>query len=213
MEVKDRSKAVEDPEINLCKQCDLVVERTHVEKGELSVCPRCMGAMARHHVHPFETSLSFALAALVPFAVVLAFPFLTLSAAGFHGSSTVAETAGALIERGFPSIGVLVFVMTLALPLLRLLAFIYVLLPLAWSGVPAPNAWLVFRTAETIAPWAMLDVYLIGVLVAVIKLLDLAAVTPGVGLFAFVVLMLLTAAASATMDREAVWERIRRDTT
>jgi len=201
-----------DPEITLCKQCDLVVERTPVEKGELSVCPRCMGAMARYHVHPFETSLSFALAALVPFAVVLGFPFLTLSAAGFQGSSTVAETASALFERGFPSIGVLVFLMTLVLPLLRLLAFIYVLLPLAWSGVPAPNAWLVFRTAERIAPWAMLDVYLIGILVAVIKLLDIADVTPGVGLVAFVALMVLTVASSATMDREAVWERIRRDT-
>jgi paraquat-inducible protein A len=212
MESEDQSKTAEDPEITICKQCDLVVERTPVEKGELLICPLCMGAMGRHHVHPFETSLSFALAALVPFAVVLTFPFLTLSAGGFHGSSTVAETAGALFERGFPSIGVLVFLMTLALPLLRLLAFIYVLLPLAWSGVPAPNAWFVFRTAETIAPWAMLDVYMIGVLVAVIKLLDLAAVTPEVGLFAFVALMLLTAASSATMDRETIWDRIRRDT-
>ena len=211
MEQEDQSKAVVDSEITLCKQCDLVVERTPVEQGEVLVCPRCMGAMARHHVHPFETSLSFALAALVPFAVVLGFPFLKLSAAGFQGSSTVAETASALFERGFPSIGVLVFLMTLGLPLLRLLAFIYVLLPLAWSGVPAPNAWLAFRTAERIAPWAMLDVYLIGILVAVIKLLDIAEVTPGVGLVAFVALMVLTVASSSTMDREAVWERIRRD--
>ena len=169
METEDQSKTATDPEITICKQCDLVVERTPVEKGELLICPLCMGAMGRHHVHPFETSLSLALAALV-------------------------------------------FLMTLALPLHRLLAFIYVLLPLAWTGAPAPNAWLVFRTAETIAPWAMLDVYLIGVLVAVIKLLDLAAVTPEVGLFAFVALMVLMAASSATMDRETVWDRIRRDT-
>jgi len=57
----------------------------------------------------------------------------------------------------------------------------------------------------------MLDVYLIGILVAVIKLLDIAEVTPGVGLVAFVALMVLTVASSSTMDREAVWERIRRD--
>jgi paraquat-inducible protein A len=213
METEDASKTAADAEITICRQCDLVVERTPVEQGEVLVCPHCLGAMGRHHVHPFETSLSFALAALVPFAVVLAFPFLTLSAGGFQGSSTVADTAGALFERGFPSIGVLVFLMVLGLPLVRLLSFIYVLLPLAWSGTPAPSAWFVFRMAETIAPWAMLDVYLLGVLVAVIKLLDLAEVTPGVGLFAFVVLMVLTAAASTTMDREAVWDRIRRDIT
>ena len=56
-----------------------------------------------------------------------------------------------------------------------------------------------------------LDVFLVGVLVAVVKLLDLASVLPGIALVAFVALMLLAVASSATLDREAVWQRIRRD--
>ncbi|NQV24679.1 MAG: paraquat-inducible protein A [Rhodopirellula sp.] len=166
--------------------------------------------MARFHVHPFETSLAFALTALVPLIAVLGTPFLTLSVGGLRESSTVLGTAVALIQKGFPSIGILVLMMTLVLPMLRLFAFIYVLAPLAWGSV-SPYAWLVFRTAETATPWAMLDVFLIGVLVAVIKLLDLASVEAGVGLFGFVALMLLMVAASATLDRETVWSRIRRD--
>ena len=210
MEPHDTSREPEKESLSLCMQCDLVVESSPVEKGELSVCPVCMGVIARHHRHPFETSLSFALAALVPLALVLAYPFLTLSVAGFRESSTVADTAYALIQRGYPSIGVLVLLMTLVLPVLRLLAFIYVLAPLVW-GKTAPFAWLVFRTAETVTPWAMLDVFFIGVLVAVVKLLDLAEVEARVGLFAFVALMLLMVAASTTLDREAVWNRIGRD--
>ena len=210
MEPHDTSIEPTKESLKLCGQCDLVVELSPVEKGELAVCPLCMGVVARHHRHPFETSLSFALAALVPLVFVIAYPFLTLSVAGFRESSTVADTAYALIQRGYPSIGVLVFLMTLVLPVLRLLAFIYVLAPLVW-GRTAPFAWFVFRTAETVTPWAMLDVFFIGVLVAVVKLLDLAEVEARVGLFAFVALMLLMVAASTTLDREAVWNRIGRD--
>ena len=78
-------------------------------------------------------------------------------------------------------------------------------------GARAPRGWLIFRLVETLGPWSMTDVFFVGVLVAVVKLVDLATVTPGIGLFAFVALMLLGVASSATLDREAVWQRIRRD--
>jgi paraquat-inducible protein A len=198
--------------LSVCMQCDVAVEVVPPRKGEVSLCPVCRGPMARHHRHPFLLSLQFTLAALVPFAIVLAYPFLTLSVAGLRETSTVAETATTLWREGFPLLGALVLLMTLALPLLRLLSLVYVLLPLTW-GARAPSAWLVFRMVETVAPWSMLDVFLIGVLVAVVKLVDLAAVSPGIGLYAFVALMLLAVAASTTLDREFVWEHIRRDRT
>ena len=199
-----------DAEVTICRDCDLAVEISPPDKGEVSVCPLCLGVMARYHVHPFQLSLHFALAALVPFAIVLVYPFLTLSVGGLRETSTVFDTSNALLQKGFPALGVLVFLMTLAIPLLRLLAYIYVLFPLSRRG-PAPYAWLVFRLAEGAAPWAMLDVFLVGVLVAVVKLLALASVLPGIALVAFVALMLLAVASSATLDREAVWQRIRRD--
>jgi paraquat-inducible protein A len=197
--------------IEICKGCDLVVELAAPEKGEVTVCPRCRGLVGRHHVHPFELSLHFALAALVPFAIILVYPFLTLTVGGFRKTSTIIDTSSALFEHRFPALGVLVFLLVLAIPLARLLAYVYVLLPLSRERPPPPYAWLVFRLAEDAAPWAMLDVFLVGVLVAVVKLLDLASVSAGVALVALVALMLLTAASSATLDREAVWQRIRRD--
>ena len=197
--------------LKICEQCDLAVEVTPPAAGEVTVCPCCMGLLARHHVHPFRLSLQFAMAALVPFLIVLAYPFLTLSVAGLRQTNTVLETSSALWTKGFPLLGLMVFLMSLAFPMLRLLAYVYVLLPLHRGG-PAPYAWLVFRLAERAAPWAMLDVFLIGILVAVVKLLDLASVIPGIGLFAFVALMLLSIASTATLDKEAVWDRVGRNT-
>jgi paraquat-inducible protein A len=197
--------------IEICRACDLAIELAAPQKGEVLVCPRCRGLVARHHVHAFELSLHFALAALVPFAIILTYPFLTLTVGGFRETRTIVDTSSALFEQQFPLLGVLVFLLVLAIPLARLLAYIYVLFPLSRERPPPPYSWLVFRLAEDAAPWAMLDVFLVGVLVAVVKLLDLASVSAGVAVVALVALMLLAAASSATLDREAVWQRIRRD--
>jgi len=195
--------------LSLCKLCDFDVDVAPPSPGEVSLCPICMGEMARYHKHPFLLSLQFAIAALVPYLIVLAYPFLTLSVAGQRETSTVAQTATSLWDQDFPLLAALVLTMTLVLPAMRLLSLIYVLLPLSWNGC-WPYSWWVFRMVETIAPWSMLDVFFVGVLVAVVKLADLATVTPGIGLFAFLVLILLGIASSTTLDREFVWEHVGR---
>ncbi len=201
---------VDDVGESLCKLCDYPVEVLPPRKGEVSLCPVCLGEMARHHEQPFLLSLQFVLAALVAFAVVLVYPFLTLSVGGLRESSTVAQTATSLWDQDFEIVASLVMATTLVLPAMRLLSMVYVLLPLTWGG-RWPGAWLAFRMVETVGPWSMLDVFFVGVLVAVVKLVDLATVTPGIGLFAFLALMLLGIASSATLDRGFVWEHIRRD--
>ena len=190
--------------------CDYEVELVPPAKGEASLCPVCQGEIARHHEHPFLLSLQFALAALVPFGLVLAYPFLSLSAGGFQESSTVVGTATSLWEQDFPLLAAFVLGMALVLPGVRLAGLIYVLLPLTWGG-RSPGAWLVFRAVETLGPWSMLDVFFVGVLVAVVKLADLATVTPGLGLFAFLALMILAVAASVTLDRGFVWSHVGRE--
>jgi paraquat-inducible protein A len=196
-------------EASLCMLCDYDVAVVPPESGEVSLCPVCMGEMARYHQHPFLLSLQFAIAALVPFSLVLFYPFLTLSIGGLRETSTVAQTATSLWDQDFPILATLVLLMTLVFPAARLLSLIYVLLPLTWGG-RSPYSWLVFRMVETIASWSMLDVFFVGVLVAVVKLVDLATVTPGIGLFAFLTLIFLGIGSSVTLDREFVWEHIGR---
>jgi paraquat-inducible protein A len=195
---------------SLCKLCDYAVDVEAPEKGQVSLCPVCLGEMARHHQHPYLLSLQFTLAGLVAFGLVLFYPFLTLSAGGFRETSTVAGTAISLWNQDFPIVASLVLGMTLILPAMRMLAMVYLLLPLLW-GTRSPFGWFIFRIVENLGPWSMVDVFFVGVLVAVVKLVDLASVTPGIGLFAFVALMLLGVASSVTLDREFVWQHVRRD--
>jgi paraquat-inducible protein A len=132
-----------DPSIKACEVCDAVVELDAAEKGSVLLCPKCLTVMVRHYTHPFETSLSLAIASLIPFSIVLVAPFLTLAVGGTEATSTVVDTAIVLFNKGFPFVGLLVLLMTLVFPLVRMLSLIYVLGPLSIGRV-APGAWFVF---------------------------------------------------------------------
>jgi paraquat-inducible protein A len=66
----------------------------------------------------------------------------------------------------------------------------------------------VFRAVETLSPWSMTEVYMLGILVALVKLADLATIVPGIALYSFVALIISMAAADAALEPEQVWERL-----
>jgi len=85
---------------------------------------------------------------------------------------------------------------------------IYVLLPLHWRRVP----WRMesaFRLLRRVEPWSMMEVFMIGILVAIVKLMGMAQIVPGLALWAFVLLFLLISGAVASLDPHAIWERVR----
>jgi paraquat-inducible protein A len=91
---------------------------------------------------------------------------------------------------------------------LQLLLLIAVLLPLKLGGRLPPGFPTLFRWFKSLAPWGMMDVFMIGILVSVVKLADMAGIVPGISLFAFVVLIFVLAAAQAALDPDVVWEQV-----
>jgi paraquat-inducible protein A len=91
-------------------------------------------------------------------------------------------------------------------PLLQIAILLYVLLPLHWNRVPwqMPRA---FRLLRHVEPWSMMEVFMIGILVALVKRMGMARIEPGLALWAFVLLFLLISGAVASLDPQAVWER------
>ncbi len=64
-----------------------------------------------------------------------------------------------------------------------------------------------YRFIDAVGPWAMLDVFLLAVLVALVKLGEIATILPGPGLVAFTAVVVLTMLASASFDPRSIWER------
>jgi paraquat-inducible protein A len=178
-----------------------------VPEGASAWCARCGGVLRRRQRNSIERTLALSLAASVLFAVANLFPFLSFEMQGRATETTLATGVFDLWEQGVPAIAALVGFTAVAAPFLQLALLLYVLLPVQLGRVPWQMAHA-FRLLRRIQPWSMMEVFLVGILVAVIKLLDLADVVPGLALWAFGGLIVVLAAALASLDPEAVWERL-----
>ena len=112
-----------------------------------------------------------------------------------------------LYDQGMWEISILVLLTTIIVPLLQLLSHLYVLLPLKFNRIPWKMA-AVFRLSQMLSPWSMMEVFLIGILVAVVKLVGMAEIIPGLALWSFALMIVILTAASANLDPQIVWKRV-----
>ena len=151
--------------------------------------------------------VAFSLAALMFYLPANLYPILRLEWYGRHSETTALDGAIELFRQGQPVIGAIVFLASIVVPFLKLIVLFYLVATVklrspAWQRA---RAWM-FRTLELIGPWAMLDVFVMSVLVALVKLGELATVLPSRGLFSFAAVAVLTMLASTSFDRRLIWQ-------
>jgi paraquat-inducible protein A len=190
-----------------CRDCDLLQRLAALPEGATALCRRCGGLLRRRRRNSIERTLAFTLAASVLFAVANAFPFLAFDMKGQVTQTTLLSGVIDLYRQGVPEIAALVGFTAVLAPLLQLSLLLYVLLPVHLGRIPWQMA-RAFRLLRHVQPWSMMEVFLVGILVAVTKLVDMASVVPGLALWAFAALIIVLAASMASLDEEAVWERL-----
>ncbi len=190
-----------------CPMCGLFqtvgVPRPHTRLN----CGRCGSLLRAHRTDPARRALALVIAALLLFTLAATQPFLTLEL-GAGRQTTLLGGPEALQQTGLAPLALVVLATTLLAPLARLTLTARVLLGVYRPDVlPVSKRHLatLLRWAEWMAPWSMLEVFLMGVLVAYAKLIDLAPVHVGIAAYALGAVMLMTAAADATLDRPAMW--------
>ncbi|MGD8873866.1 MAG: paraquat-inducible protein A [Gammaproteobacteria bacterium] len=154
-----------------------------------------------------DRTLALTLAGLILFAVANAFPLLAFKLKGQVTQATLISGVLDLYHTGKWEIAALVLLTAIVVPLFELLILLYVFVPLKLNRVPWKMA-SVFRMAQNLSPWSMMEVFLIGIIVAVVKLVGMATIVPGTALWAFGLLIITLAAAAANMDSQVVWERL-----
>lgn len=192
-----------------CHDCGTIHHVIPLPAGEKARCIRCGATLYRGVRDSIGRALGLSLAALFLFAIAQTFPFLTFEMKGLGDTSTLLSGARGLYQQGVWPLAILVFMVATVIPLVKLLASVYVLLPLH-LGRRARFGPHVFRLVELCGPWAMMEVYLLGVIVAYVKLSDFATLRLDIAVFAFVALIVLMIAAEATLEPHAVWERFGR---
>jgi len=199
---------VEAPLIR-CESCDLLQRMPTLRPGESACCPRCDLVLAREKKNSLDRSLSLTLAALILWVVANTYPFMVFSFKGRSQENLMMTGVLKLWEAGSQPLASLIFFASILAPLLYLSGMLYVLLPLRLGRKPWGLA-VCYRALEKIQPWSMLEVYLLGVMVAVVKLAELASIVPGEALWAFAALILISTAARSSLDSRVIWKALER---
>ena len=173
----------------------------------LATCTACGARLYIRFERSVEWTLALYIAALILFLVANAFPILSMSIGGQTNASSILDSAWALYSDHMWPLALAVALAGTVLPLAKILIMLAVLVPMRLNWHPP---WIVdaFRWVERLQPWAMMEVYLLGVIVAYVKLQDLAAVHLGIALPAFVGTILLMAAADSRFEPHALWRRL-----
>jgi paraquat-inducible protein A len=191
-----------------CHECDLL-HRIPAQEGShcVSRCRRCNAMLHRGVEDSVDRTLALTFAGVILFVVANSFPFLAFKMQGQETQTTLVSGVVDLYHQGKWEIAILVLMTTIVVPLVQLLLQLYVFLPLKLNRIPW-NLAAVFRIGQKLQTWNMMEVFLIGILVAVVKLVGMAQIIPGLALWSFALLIVVLAAAAANLDSRVVWDRV-----
>jgi paraquat-inducible protein A len=192
-----------------CPECDVLHELVDVPPGVVARCVRCHVVLMKPRRNAMTQIVMLALASAVLIVAAMFFPFLGLESRGLQEQVSVVDAILAYTadEATIPltfALAALIFI----LPLFRLCAIIYALAPMAIGWAPAPGAERAFRWAELVRPWAMGEVFIVGVAVALVKIGGIAQLTLGEAFWAFTALVLLMVLNDTFMCRLTVWQTL-----
>jgi paraquat-inducible protein A len=201
------SQPLDDLALIACAHCDLLQRLPELTPGASARCPRCDKELWRRREDSLNRTLALALAAAVLYVVANSVPMLGLTIVGRQSFTTVFGGAQALWADRQWIVAALVFFTAIVAPALQIGIMLAVVLgarrkrPPRWVG-------MLLRHHPTTRIWSMIEVMMLGVLVALIKIADYATVIPGVALFVLGALVFVLAGMQASFDSREVWGRV-----
>jgi paraquat-inducible protein A len=191
-----------------CNTCGLVQRVDALPPGRCAECRRC-GATVREGPHgSLRLTAALAIAALILYIPANIYPILSMQFYGAYSESTVWDGVVSLAEHNQWFVAIIVFLASIVIPVLKLAGLLYLVISARFRlGRRLRGRTRIYKFIDVIGPWAMLDVFLLAVLVALVKLGSIATILPGPGLIAFASVVVLTMLASASFDPRMIWEK------
>lgn len=189
-----------------CAACDLLQTEPVVPAGGVARCRRCGEMLYRDANITWQYSLPLTVAAGILFAVGNLLPIVSLTWQGQTNTATLYGTVSVLYQQHQPWVALLILFTLVIAPALELGTLTYLLLSVHFRR-RAPDLARAFRLWRALREWVLLDVFLLGVIVAVVKLGPLADVKIGAALWALAGGVGLLLMAVASFDARAFWSR------
>ena len=191
------------PDLIACEDCDAIHTRPALGDDEVALCTRCGTELERDIRAHGNRLLPLTIASLIMYVVANVFPIMEIELHGLSSQTTLIGSVLAMNAKGMYVVALLVVATTIAFPLIQLLVLFHLLICVRRQANPPGFDFLV-RMVQTLRPWIMVEILLLGAIVSFVKLTDMATVVPGVGLWALAVLALLLASVFS-FDPRYIW--------
>lgn len=185
-----------------CHDCDLVQHEVPLAPGTVAKCARCGAVLYRSSRFGRTHTLALSVTAAILFVIANIYPIIGIESQGNRHESTLFGAVQTLWQDDVGLVAGLVFVTILLIPALELSLLIWLHLTTSLTSGLAPHA---LRLVVAMQPWRMVEVFMLGLLVSVVKLSHLAHIVPGVALWSFAALLPLFALLNSTFNPRALW--------
>ncbi|MEQ1527901.1 MAG: paraquat-inducible protein A [Methylococcales bacterium] len=194
-------------DLDACPECDLLLNSAIPALGEKAHCPRCGYLLQRPRKHSIERTFALSIAGLILIFPANLLPIVGIKVLGNATNGTLWSGVSALFAEGLWAVAVLVFLASIAFPLLNISLSLLISAHLHFQKRNSYLArWL--RWLQHLGEWAMLEVYTLGIIVACVKLASMAELKFGFGLYAFIALLIVNGMLTSSMDNYYFWRKI-----
>jgi len=178
-----------------------------VSKFESEKCRHCGSLLHSRNVNSVNQCWAYLISAILLLIPANTLPIMTIVAFGQGEPDTILSGIISLFNHGLYPIGVIVFLASILVPLLKIVGLIFLLISLKVDLKMSPKARTkMYRVVEFFGKWSMLDVFVVSFLVALVDLGGIATVYPGIGVTAFCAMVILTILAAHSFDTRLIWD-------
>jgi len=193
--------------LTACPDCDLLLPTKDAPGGHSIICPRCGKTISRRTTDSILKALALSIAGLLMYLPAILLPLMTMKSFGFSDSANILDSIVNFYRNEYYLVSFMVLISAVIFPAILLTSIFIISLQLYLKRYPAYLARL-FRTYTHLEEWAMVEVYLLGIMVTIIKMNNSTDINYNTGIFCFTALVLLNLSIATVIDHDVFWQAI-----
>ncbi len=193
--------------MGLCHDCHMLVDVTSVPAGQSAICPRCGAVVHLRKPNSLKRTWALLIAACIFYLPANLLPITVTTSFGKTQSDTIISGVIYFLKNGSIAVGLIILIASILIPLLKIMILSYLLLTVHRRSKWRPrDRTRLYRMTEAVGRWSMVDIYVVTIMVALVKLGALANVDAGPAAIYFATVVVLTMLAAESFDSRLIWD-------
>ena len=195
-----------------CHTCGQLAKHRKLPAGSTASCPRCEAPMHLRKPNSIARTWCLVIAGLILYVPANVLPVMTIIYFGAGEPDTIMSGVVVLFQTGQPAIAVLVLVASILVPMVKLLGLAFLLISVHFRSRWRPkDRTRLYRVIEIVGRWSMLDMFMLSILVALVRLDAIATIEAGPGATSFAAVVILTMFAAMSFDPRLIWDSMEEE--